>query len=112
MKREFRRIAAISLAAILAVFGTTPALAQQNREEITPPSISSRAGAEQEETPLATEGEKVGKDTDVPAPREVQAPEVRFEVTYLPRQGSEEVMYVENGDTVRLDLSKYIRMVI
>ena len=110
MKREFRRIAAISLAAILAVFGTTPALAQQNREEITPPSISSRAGAEQEETPLATEGEKVGKDTDVPAPREVQAPEVRFEVTYLPRQGSEEVMYVENGDTVRLDLSKYIRM--
>lgn len=37
MKREFRRIAAISLAAILAVSGTTPALAQQNREEITPP---------------------------------------------------------------------------
>lgn len=79
-------------------------------KKLPPPSISSRAGAEQEETPLATEGEKVGKDTDVPAPREVQAPEVRFEVTYLPRQGSEEVMYVENGDTVRLDLSKYIRM--
>lgn len=57
-----------------------------------------------------TVSSKVTSDTVTLRDGELEDPSVKFQVKALPRNGSEEIYIVENGDTFTTSMDKYIRL--